>query len=77
MLGLPVMVLSDKHDFTMEQLDVFVDDVLDLYDSYEQGYLTLQDVEAALKDEVGIIIAEKYKKRKTNVNPKYRKNGFA
>lgn len=77
MLGLPVMVLNDKHDFTMEQLDVFVDDVLDLYDSYEQGYLTLQDVETALKDEVGIIITEKYKKRKANTNPKYRKNGFA
>lgn len=77
MLGLPVMVLSDKHDFDAAELDVFVDDVLDLYDSYEQGYLTLQDVEATLKDEVGIIITEKYKKRKTNTNPKYRKNGFA
>lgn len=77
MLGLPTMVLSDKHDFDADKLNEFVDDVLDLYDSYEQGYLTLQDVEATLKDEVGIIITEKYKKRKTNVNPKYRKNGFA
>lgn len=77
MLGLPTMVLSDKHDFDADKLNEFVDDVLDLYDSYEQGYLSLQDVETALKDEVGIIIHEKYKKRKSNTNPKYRKNGFA
>jgi hypothetical protein len=77
MLGLPTMVLSDKHDFDADKLNEFVDDVLDLYDSYEQGYLSLQDVENALKDEVGIIIHEKYKKRKANTNPKYRKNGFA
>lgn len=77
MLGLPVMVLSDKHDFDAAKLDEFVDDVLDLYDSYEQGYLNLNDVEDALKDEVGIMIREKRKKRKANTNPKYRKNGFA
>ena len=77
MLGLPTMVLSDKHDFDADKLNEFVDDVLDLYDSYEQGYLSLQDVETALKDEVGIIVHEKYKKRKANTNPKYRKNGFA
>lgn len=73
MLGLPTMVLSDKHDFTQAQLDEFVDDVLDLYDSYEQGYLSLQDVENALKEEVGIIIHEKYKKRKANKNPRGKK----
>ena len=73
MLGLPTMVLSDKHDFDQAKLDEFVDDVLDLYDSYEQGYLSLQDVENALKDEVGIIIHEKYKKRKANKNPRGKK----
>lgn len=77
MLGLPVMVLSDKHDFDADKLDEFVDDVLDLYDSYEQDYLNLNDIEDALRDEVGIVIREKQKKRKTNTNPKYRKNGFA
>ena len=54
-----------------------MDDVLDLYDSYEQNYLSLMDVENALRDEAGIVIREKYKKRKANTNPKYRKNGFA
>ena len=73
MLGLPTMVLSDKHDFDADKLNEFVDDVLDLYDSYEQGYLSLQDVETALKDEVGIIIHEKYKKRKANKNPRGKK----
>ena len=73
MLGLPVMVLSDKHDFDEAKLDGFVDDVLDLYDSYEQGYLSLQDVETALKDEVGIVITEKYKKHKANKNPRGKK----
>ena len=73
MLGLPVMVLSDKHNFDPRMLNEFVDDVLDLYDSYEQGYLTLNDVENALKDEVGIVIHEKYKKRKANMNPRGKK----
>ena len=64
MLGLPVMALTDKHGFTPEQVDKLIDDVLDLHDSYEKGYLSLQDIHTALKEEAGIVIQEKQKKRR-------------
>lgn len=62
MLGLPVMVLSDKNGFTNEELDKFVDDVMALHDSYDKGYLTLADIHFALKDEAGVSIIGKRKK---------------
>lgn len=58
-LGFPTMVLHDKHGWGREQLDSFLDDVLDLYDSYEKGYLTLTDIRDALAEEGGIRIAKK------------------
>ena len=61
MLGLPVMVLSDKNGFTDEDLDKFVDDVMELHDSYDKGYLTLADIHTALKDEAGVSIIGKKK----------------
>lgn len=62
MLGLPVMVLSDKNGFTNDELDKFVDDVMALHDSYDKGYLTLADIHSALKDEAGVSIIGKRKK---------------
>lgn len=64
MLGLPAMVLTDKHGFTPEDIDTFTDGVLDLYDSFHKGYLTLDDIHAALKEECGLEIREKAKRRK-------------
>lgn len=61
MLGFPVMQLSDKHGFTEEDLDKFVDGVIALYDSYDKGYITLADVHMALKNEVGVSIIGKTK----------------
>ena len=64
MLGLPVMVLGDKHGFTTEAIDAFIDGVLDLYDSYDKGYLTLSDIRQTLKDEYGLSISEERKRRR-------------
>lgn len=64
MLGLPVMALTDKHGFTAEQVDQLVDDILDLHDSFEKGYLTLDDIHTTLKEEHGLVIREKEKKRR-------------
>lgn len=50
-LGLPVMILFDKHGWEKEQNSEFVDDVMNLYDSYEKGYITLEDVRDALWEE--------------------------
>jgi len=64
LFGLPVMVLRDKHGFTDEETDRFVDGITDLYDSYERGYITLQDVELALKEEAGVEFEKELRKRK-------------
>lgn len=50
-LGLPVMILHDKHGWSKEENSEFVDDVMNLYDSYEKGYITLEDVRDALWEE--------------------------
>ena len=50
-LGLPIMVLHDKHGWGKKRNGQFVDDVMALYDSYERGYITLEDVREALWEE--------------------------
>lgn len=54
LLGIPIMVLNDKYGFSREQLQAVTDDIFDLYASYEQGYLTLEDIHNTLQEEVGI-----------------------
>lgn len=61
MLGLPVMVLHDKFGFGSVRCERFTDAVLDLYDSFEKGYVTLEDIHGALKEETGITIERKVK----------------
>lgn len=61
MLGLPVMVLHDKFGFGPVRCEHFTDAVLDLYDSFEKGYVTLEDIHGALKEETGITIERKVK----------------
>lgn len=56
MLGLPVMALHDKWGFGPVRCERFVDQVLDLYDSFEKGYITFEDIHAALKKETGITL---------------------
>lgn len=51
MLGLPIMVLHDKHGWGKIRNSRFVDDVMYLYDSYEKGYITLEDVRDTLWEE--------------------------
>ena len=52
-LGLPVMVLHDKHGWGKIRNERFVDDVMNLYDSYEKGYLSLEDIRDVLWEEAG------------------------
>lgn len=58
-LGLPAMVLKDKYGFGKKRLPEFLDHVVDLYESYEMGYLTLQDVRDALWEEGGYKIQKR------------------
>lgn len=64
MLGLPVMVLHDKFGFGSIRCERFTDAVLELYDSFEKGYVTLEDIHSTLKEETGITIIPDRKKKK-------------
>ena len=59
MLGLPCLPLMDKFGFTGEQLERYLDEVMDYYDSYEKGYITLEDVQKVIWDEGGTKIEKK------------------
>lgn len=54
MMSIPIMVLRDKYGFGKKRLDAFSDYVLDLYDSFNKGYITLDDLRETLKEEVNI-----------------------
>lgn len=56
MLGLPAMVLRDKYGFGKTRLERFTDQVLELYDSFGRGYITLQDVLDTIQEETGVDI---------------------
>jgi hypothetical protein len=59
MLGLPVLVLRDKWGFGKVRSERFIDQVLDLYDSFNKDYLTLDDIHNVLWEEAGIKIERK------------------
>jgi len=54
MLGLPMMVLHDKYGFGKKRCERFIDQVIELYDSFDKDYLTLDDIHKCLYDEAGI-----------------------
>lgn len=61
MLAIPVMVLHDKYAQLMKKNvdgktreERFADMCLELYDSYQKGYVTLEDLEDCLWKEAGI-----------------------
>lgn len=66
MLAIPVMVLHDKYGQLMKKEvegksreERFADMCLDLYDSFEKGYVTLDDLHKCLWDEAGIKICDR------------------
>lgn len=58
MLAIPITILHDKYwvKTASKKLPKFVDQCLDLYDSYNKGYVTLDDLRATLWEEGGIRI---------------------
>lgn len=56
MLAIPVMVLHDKYwvKTAKRKLPAFVDHCLDLWDSYNKGYVELEDLRATLWEEGGV-----------------------
>lgn len=61
MIGLPVMVIHDKYSqITKKEVDGkcreerFAEMILDLYDSFDKGYLTLNDIKNCVEEETGM-----------------------
>ena len=64
-LGLPVMVMRDKHNWgARRRLPKLVADIWNLYESYDQGYITLQDIRDTLREECGFEIRRLWRKNK-------------
>lgn len=62
-LGISVMIVHDKFPKLMRRLEEgktmeqrFSEMFMDLYEAFEQGYLTLDDIKQTLRDECGIVI---------------------
>lgn len=58
MCGLPLMALRDKFGFGKTRLERFSDALLDLYDSFDKGYITLEDLHKTIYEETGVKITE-------------------
>lgn len=61
MVSIPVMIMHDKYAQLMKREvdgvgreERFANMILDLYDSYMQGYVTLDDLEKCLEEETGM-----------------------
>lgn len=63
MLGLPVIVLRDKYGWGKKRLSDFMDYVLELYDSFEKDYVTLDDLWDTIEKETGVKLIEKVRKK--------------
>lgn len=66
MIGLPVWVLHNNYPQLMKKEvdgkgreERFTDLLIDLYDSFQKGYLSLDDIFNTLKEEAGVDIRKK------------------
>lgn len=59
MLGIPVMALHDQFGFGRKRIEKFADAVLELYDSFEKGYVSLEDLIQTILEETGVKIEKK------------------
>ena len=58
MLGLPLMVLMDKYGFRKKRLTAFTEKWITLFEGFEQGYFSVDDMRKTIKDETGYDIVE-------------------
>lgn len=61
MLGFPMMVMRDKHRYGKNRMERFVNDVLDVYDSYAKDYVSLEDLHDVITKETGVDLRERLK----------------
>lgn len=55
-LLLGIMALRNKFDFGSARIERWIDEINDLRDSYEKGYISVQDLQQTIKEETGIEI---------------------
>lgn len=58
MLALPVYVLHDKWGFGKVRCERFANELLELYDAYQSGYVTIEDLLQVLENEAGMTISK-------------------
>lgn len=56
-LGFPMLALRDQFGFGKKRLNEFMGKMLDIYDAYEEGYITLEDLHETINKETGVKIA--------------------
>lgn len=56
MLALPVYVLHDKCGWGKVRCERLADQMLELYDAYQSGYVTIEDLLQVLEDEAGVTL---------------------
>lgn len=55
-LLLGIMELRNKFDFGSARIERWIDEINDLRESYEKGYISVQDLQQTIKEETGIEI---------------------
>lgn len=55
-LLLGITALRNKFDFGSARIERWIDEINDLRDSYEKGYISVQDLQKTIKEETGIEI---------------------
>ena len=58
LLGIAALVLRDKWGFGIIRLPRFIGQCIDLYDSFDKGYLTLDDMHKVLREDAGVDVIE-------------------
>lgn len=56
MLGIPILALRDTMDYNSEQIRAFSDKSMSIYESFQQGLITLKDIEDVVELETGMKI---------------------
>lgn len=58
LMGLPLMTLRDKFGFGKIRLERFSDNLIEIYDAFDKGYITLEDLTKTLKEETGVEVQQ-------------------
>lgn len=58
-MAVPLMALRDEFGFGQKRLLQFYESFMDLYDSIEKGYLTIEDIVKTINEETDIEIVDK------------------